>query len=54
MSVIDLDMQLPAGYSSFMVEILNDNARPEAGEVFGAMDMGWANLVGQIAHAYGK
>ena len=31
-----------------------DNARPEAGEVYGAMDMPWAKLVGQIAEAYGK
>jgi hypothetical protein len=37
-----------------MVEILKDNARPEAGEVYVAMDMGWAKLVGQIAHAYQK
>jgi hypothetical protein len=37
-----------------MVEILKDHARPEAGEIHGAMDMGWAKLVGQIAHAYGK
>jgi hypothetical protein len=37
-----------------MVEILKDNARPEAGEVYGAMDMAWAKLVGQIAHVYGK
>ena len=41
-------------YTTLMVEILKDNARPEAGEVYGAMDMGWAKLVGQIAHAYGK
>src|SRR6516162_1831237 len=41
-------------YSTLMVQILKDNARPEAGEVYGAMDMGWAKLVGQIAHAYGK
>jgi hypothetical protein len=26
-------------YASLMVEILKDNARPEAGEVYGAMDM---------------
>ena len=31
-----------------------DNARPEAGEVYEAMDMGWAKLVGQVAQAYGK
>src|SRR5437899_8629409 len=41
-------------YATFMVEILKDNARPEAGEVYAAMDMAWAKLVGQIAHAYGK
>jgi nicotinamidase-related amidase len=43
-----------ADYATLMVEILKDNARPEAGEVYGAMDMPWAKLVGQIAHAYGK
>jgi hypothetical protein len=37
-----------------MVEILKDNARPEAGGVYAAMDMGWAVLVGQVAEAYGK
>jgi predicted N-formylglutamate amidohydrolase len=36
-----------AGYSTFMVEILNDNARPEAGEVYGAMAMAWAKRVGK-------
>jgi len=41
-------------YATLMVEILKDNARPEAGEVYGAMDMGWAKLVGQVAQAYGK
>jgi nicotinamidase-related amidase len=41
-------------YTTLMVEILKDNARPEAGEVYAAMDMDWAKLVGQIAHAYGK
>jgi nicotinamidase-related amidase len=41
-------------YTTLMVEILKDNARPEAGEVYGAMDMAWAKLVGQIAQAYGK
>ena len=34
-------------YATLMVEILKDNARPEAGKVYGAMDMGWAKLVGQ-------
>jgi hypothetical protein len=41
-------------YATLMVEILKGNARPEAGEVYGAMDMAWAKLVGQIAQAYGK
>jgi nicotinamidase-related amidase len=41
-------------YATLMVEILKDNARPEAGAVYAAMDMPWAKLVGQIAHAYGK
>jgi nicotinamidase-related amidase len=38
-------------YASLMVEILKDNARPEAGEVYTAMDMPWATLVGQVARA---
>jgi hypothetical protein len=37
-----------------MTEILKDNARSETGEVYGAIEMAWAKLVGQIAHAYGK
>src|ERR1700740_1634007 len=41
-------------YCTLMVEILKDNLVPEAGPVYEAMDMDWAKLVGQIAHAYGK
>jgi nicotinamidase-related amidase len=41
-------------YATLMVEILKDNGRPEAAAVYGAMDMPWAKLVGQIAHAYRK
>jgi nicotinamidase-related amidase len=41
-------------YATLMVEILKDNTRPEARAVYEAMDMPWAKLVGQIAHAYGK
>src|SRR5438067_1031569 len=41
-------------YASLMVEILGDNARPEAEAVYSAIDMGWAKLVGQIARAFGK
>ena len=41
-------------YATLMVEILKDNARPEAGEVYGAIDMAWAKLVGQITQSYAK
>jgi len=41
-------------YATLMVEILKDNGRPEAGAVYGALDMPWATLVGQVASAYGK
>jgi isochorismate hydrolase len=41
-------------YATLMVEIPKDNARPEAA-VYGALDMPWATLVGQISSkAYGK
>jgi len=39
-------------YTTLMVEVLKDNARPEAGAIYGAMDMDWAKLVGQVAAAY--
>jgi hypothetical protein len=38
-------------YATLMVEVLKDNGRPEAGAVYGAMDMDWAKLVGQMAQA---
>jgi hypothetical protein len=41
-------------YATLMVEILKDNARPEAAAVYAAMDMPWAKLVGQVAQAYGR
>ena len=41
-------------YASLMIEILKDNASPQAGPVYDALDMPWAKLVGQIAQAYGK
>src|SRR5580704_2665288 len=41
-------------YATLMVEILKDNARPEAAAVYGALDMPWATLVGQISKASGK
>jgi nicotinamidase-related amidase len=39
-------------YATLMVEILKDNGRPEAGAVYGAMNMDWAKLVGQIVAVY--
>ena len=45
---------IPTDYASLMVEILKDNSRPEAGAIYGAIDMPWAKLVSQLAHAYGK
>lgn len=41
-------------YATLMVEILKDNGRPEAGAVYGALDMPWATLVGQVASAYAR
>jgi nicotinamidase-related amidase len=41
-------------YVSLICEILKDNARPEAGAVYGALDMPWASLVGELAKAHGK
>jgi len=43
-----------SAYATLMVEILKDNGSPKAGAVYAALDMPWAKLVGQIAHAYGK
>jgi nicotinamidase-related amidase len=40
-------------YATLMIEILKDNARPEAAAVYGAIAMDWAKLVGQIAKAHG-
>jgi hypothetical protein len=55
----DLLRMLQAGvivsdYATLMVEILQDNARLEAAAVYGAMDMPWAKLVGQVAQAYAR
>ena len=41
-------------YATLMIEVLKDNGRPEAGAVYGAIDMDWAKLVGQIAQANAK
>lgn len=37
--------------ASLMVEVLGDNARPEANGVYAALDMDWAALVGQVRAA---
>lgn len=41
-------------YATLMVEVLHDNARPDAGRVYAALDMPWAKLVGQMASAFGE
>ncbi|OON59947.1 isochorismatase [Massilia sp. KIM] len=41
-------------YATLMVEILKDNGRPQAGAAYGALDMPWATLVGQVASAYAR
>jgi nicotinamidase-related amidase len=41
-------------YATLMVEILGDNAAPASGEVYGALDMPFARLVGQISDSYTK
>ena len=47
-------MQPCPGAPREMFEILRDNARAAAVAVYGALDMPWATLVGQISKAYGK
>ena len=41
-------------YATLMVEILADNASSRAGEVYGALDMPFAVLVGQMAEAHSR
>lgn len=41
-------------YTTLMVEILKDNPRPVAGEVYAAVDISWAKHVGHLAQAYEK
>jgi nicotinamidase-related amidase len=45
---------IPIDHATAIVEILADNADPLAGEVYGALDMPFAVLVGQIAQALSK
>jgi isochorismate hydrolase len=44
----------PIDYATAIVEILADNADPLAGEVYAALDMPFAVLVGQIAQGLAK
>ncbi len=41
-------------YDTLIVEILADNADPKANEVYGALDMPFATLMGQVAAGYRK
>jgi nicotinamidase-related amidase len=41
-------------YATVAVEMLKDNASPKAGAVYGALDMPFAALVGQLAGAFAK
>jgi nicotinamidase-related amidase len=43
-----------ADHATLVMEIMKDNGRPEAGAVYGAIDMDWANLAAQLAQAHGK
>ena len=41
-------------YATLMFEILGDNADPKANDVYAALDMPFAVLMGQVASALGK
>jgi len=41
-------------YCTVGVEMLKDNASPKAGDLYAALDMPFAVLVGQLAGAFGK
>src|ERR1700745_1329045 len=41
-------------YCTVAVEMLKDNASPKAGALYGALDMPFAGLVGQLAGAFAK
>lgn len=45
---------IPVDYATAMVEVLADNAHPQANDLYAALDMPFAVLVGQIAAAYAK
>ena len=41
-------------YATVAVEMLKDNASPKAGDLYAALDMPFANLVGQLAQGFAK
>jgi nicotinamidase-related amidase len=41
-------------YATLMVEIMGDNSDPKAGEIYAALDMPFATLMGQVAAALSK
>jgi nicotinamidase-related amidase len=41
-------------YATLMVEIMADNADPLANDVYAALDVPFATLMGQVAKGYGK
>src|SRR6059058_4758432 len=43
-----------ADYAAVAVEMLKDNASPKAGDLYAALDMPFAGLVGQLAGAFAK
>ena len=43
-----------ADYATVAVEMLKDNASPKAGNLYSALDMPFAGLIGQLAGAFAK
>jgi len=43
-----------ADYCTVAVEMLKDNASSKAGALYGALDMPFASLVGQLAGAFAQ
>ena len=41
-------------YCTVAVEMLKDNASPKAGDLYAALDMPFASLIGQLAEAFAK
>ncbi|MFI5509466.1 hypothetical protein ACIA48_18520 [Mycobacterium sp. NPDC051804] len=41
-------------YATLMVEIMGDNADPKANDIYAALDMPFATLMGQVASALAR